>query len=753
MEETKRPESSFINPPRSHGGLIQRLWKYNILPLLNLQGPKLAAVRCQCKYLKKVLDAPPLHVEFSSSNHSSLQNLIKAMVTYNKGEDHKDKVLEIWIGEGRYNKDLLLGATEKNQKRLHVPENISIIGAGQGITTIVDVPIVIDSVLPCTSTCSTKILGKRPTLKDLTLSTTVTSFAASYVSNNGWAISVKNANYSITKVDLVGQDGQEDSVEWKRMQKKFVKGAEHEEYAILVAKQSTLHMSECNFDSIPSHGILCTKKSHLFMKKIKMHNICLKAVVAIKNSSLDMDEVIIKKSYLGVDVADASNGNIKRVEVSNCTGLRGQNIGIQATNSTLILVDCKSYRNNTGLFLNNSIASIYDFHASYNNKSAIYAMLGSTVDVYGSQTKIHNNCGYLHRGIVLPGDKNYPRLQQYYQEDGISSSQIRQTFAVDADNKDSSITFHVPLIKVCDRFTLRSNIFRNNTNDIGGKATVTIAGQKYNCNLFRPLNTKLYFPRKPCISFLDLQTDITSHMRHILVDWLTDVADEYNLRSTTLFLAVNYVDRFLSKYDICRHKLQLLGCACLLLASKFEEIYPPAVDEFVYISDNTYTHEEIVRMEILMCATLKFNKSIKLMKVATTATYLEHFLAHITFTSNANKKDEQNTNTKHLANFFIELSLQNYEMLKFQPSMVAASAISLARRTCQLSPIWHPSLENLTQYKHVQLAPCEHGLLSLHKRAKKRFEKKSHEKILTAVYEKYSRSRFKSILKLPLAKF
>ena len=179
------------------------------------------------------------------------------------------------------------------------------------------------------------------------------------------------------------------------------------------------------------------------------------------------------------------------------------------------------------------------------------------------------------------------------------------------------------------------------------------------------------------------------------------------------------------------------------------------------LSMATCKKEEIIQMEILMCATLKFNKSIKLMKVATTATYLEHFLAHITFTSNANKKDEQNTNTKHLANFFIELSLQNYEMFKFQPSMVAASAISLARRTCQLSPIWHPSLENLTQYKHVHLAPCEYALLSLHKRAKKRFEKKrkenlskkEKEKILTAVYEKYSRSRFKSILKLPLAKF
>ena len=31
----------------------------------------------------------------------------------------------------------------------------------------------------------------------------------------------------------------------------------------------------------------------------------------------------------------------------------------------------------------------------------------------------------------------------------------------------------------------------------------------------------------------------------------------------------------------------------MLLASKYEEIYAPAVDEFVYISDNTYTREQV----------------------------------------------------------------------------------------------------------------------------------------------------------------
>ena len=61
---------------------------------------------------------------------------------------------------------------------------------------------------------------------------------------------------------------------------------------------------------------------------------------------------------------------------------------------------------------------------------------------------------------------------------------------------------------------------------------------------------------------------------------------------TNLLWQVNLIDRCLSKFMMQRSKLQLLGCACMLLASKYEEIYAPAVDEFVYISDNTYTKEQ-----------------------------------------------------------------------------------------------------------------------------------------------------------------
>ena len=63
------------------------------------------------------------------------------------------------------------------------------------------------------------------------------------------------------------------------------------------------------------------------------------------------------------------------------------------------------------------------------------------------------------------------------------------------------------------------------------------------------------------------QRDINSNMRSILVDWLVEVAEEYRLHAETLFLSVNYLDRFLSKNQVVRDKLQLVGITCMLVAS------------------------------------------------------------------------------------------------------------------------------------------------------------------------------------------
>jgi len=63
----------------------------------------------------------------------------------------------------------------------------------------------------------------------------------------------------------------------------------------------------------------------------------------------------------------------------------------------------------------------------------------------------------------------------------------------------------------------------------------------------------------------------------ILIDWLVEVHAKFKLRTETLYLTVNIIDRFLQERSLSRSKLQLLGCTGMLLASKYEEIYAPEV--------------------------------------------------------------------------------------------------------------------------------------------------------------------------------
>ncbi len=86
-------------------------------------------------------------------------------------------------------------------------------------------------------------------------------------------------------------------------------------------------------------------------------------------------------------------------------------------------------------------------------------------------------------------------------------------------------------------------------------------------------------------------------MREILCDWLIEVHLKFKLLPETLYLTVNLIDRFLSTTSIYRNKLQLVGVTAMLIASKYEEIYPPIVSDFVYITDNAYKREEILEME------------------------------------------------------------------------------------------------------------------------------------------------------------
>uniref|UniRef100_A0A673LTN5 Cyclin A1 n=1 Tax=Sinocyclocheilus rhinocerous TaxID=307959 RepID=A0A673LTN5_9TELE len=213
---------------------------------------------------------------------------------------------------------------------------------------------------------------------------------------------------------------------------------------------------------------------------------------------------------------------------------------------------------------------------------------------------------------------------------------------------------------------------------------------------------------RPKPGYMRKQPDITSGMMIILVDWLVEVGEEYKLCSETLYLAVNYLDRFLSCMSILRVKLQLVGTAAVLLA----EVCPPEVDEFVYITDDTYTKKQLVRMEQHLLRVLAFDL---------TAPTVHQFLMQYTL-------------EEHICvrTYLSELSLLEVDsFVQYLPSKTAAAAFCLLLGVS----FWQPeNLYAFTGYSLVVISPCLKELHKLHLGAAGRPQQ--------AIQEKYKRSKY-----------
>lgn len=191
--------------------------------------------------------------------------------------------------------------------------------------------------------------------------------------------------------------------------------------------------------------------------------------------------------------------------------------------------------------------------------------------------------------------------------------------------------------------------------------------------------------RRPSTTYMEsFQTDLSPQMRTILVDWMVEVAVEYELVSDTLFLAVSFVDRYLSQAQIARGRLQLVGVTCMLIAAKYEEIYAPQIEEFCFITENTYTKQEIIVMESDILDSLKFECT-----TPTPKQFVRRFCR-------AAESDVPDDRLQCLASYLTELALPEYSALQFLPSQVAAAAVMVAGYTLARTG-WTPTLQHYTR--------------------------------------------------------
>ncbi|KAG7654416.1 Cyclin C-terminal domain [Arabidopsis suecica] len=235
--------------------------------------------------------------------------------------------------------------------------------------------------------------------------------------------------------------------------------------------------------------------------------------------------------------------------------------------------------------------------------------------------------------------------------------------------------------------------------------------------------------RRPLPDFMErTQKDVTQSMRGILVDWLVEVSEEYTLASDTLYLTVYLIDWFLHGNYVQRQQLQLLGITCMLIASKYEEISAPRIEEFCFITDNTYTRDQVLEMENQVLKHFSFQ-----IYTPTPKTFLRRFLR----AAQASRLSPS-LEVEFLASYLTELTLIDYHFLKFLPSVVAASAVFLAKWTMdQSNHPWNPTLEHYTTYKASDLKASVHALQDLQLNTK--------GCPLSAIRMKYRQEKYKSV--------
>lgn len=187
---------------------------------------------------------------------------------------------------------------------------------------------------------------------------------------------------------------------------------------------------------------------------------------------------------------------------------------------------------------------------------------------------------------------------------------------------------------------------------------------------------------------MPLQPDINEKMRTILVDWLVEIHNKFDLMPETLYLTINIIDRFLSVKAVPRRELQLLGMGALITASKYEEIWAPEVNDLVCIADRAYTHEQVLAMEKTILRKLEWY-----LTVPTHYVFLVRFI----------KAAVADQKLENMVYFLSELGLMNYSTLSYSPSVVAASAVYAARCTLNISPSWNGTLKLHTGYSEAQI--------------------------------------------------
>ncbi|KAI9682600.1 MAG: G2/mitotic-specific cyclin [Bathelium mastoideum] len=193
----------------------------------------------------------------------------------------------------------------------------------------------------------------------------------------------------------------------------------------------------------------------------------------------------------------------------------------------------------------------------------------------------------------------------------------------------------------------------------------------------------------PNPNYMESQDELEWKMRGILVDWLLEVHTRFRLLPETLFLAVNIIDRFLSRKVVQLDRLQLVGVTAMFIASKYEEVLSPHVQNFRHVADDGFSEAEILSAERFVLAALNYDLS---------------YPNPMNFLRRISKADAYDIQTRTLGKYLLEIGCLDHRFLPYPGSLVAAAAMYTARLVLDRGE-WDTTLSAYAGYTEEEIQP------------------------------------------------
>lgn len=257
----------------------------------------------------------------------------------------------------------------------------------------------------------------------------------------------------------------------------------------------------------------------------------------------------------------------------------------------------------------------------------------------------------------------------------------------------------------------------------------------------------------PVRDYIADQPVISKWMRSLLVDWMVEVQESFELNHETLYLAVKLVDLYLGERQLSKEKLQLLGAAALFIACKFDERIPPYIDDFLYICDGAYTRKELIEMERNVFRAVNYNLGVPLsyrfLRRYARVSFVEGFCFltvgdHFVFSPLFPQCAKIALPSLTLARYILEYGLMDYETITRSDSKLAAAALYIALK--MLMPandaVW---TDTLRYYADYELEEFQEEVIVLNDN----LNRKTKEKTLNTIRKKYAHKIFYEVAQKP----